>query len=100
MGITSTILAALVAATPHRVDKVRQISLGDGLPLMLKKDEQLLEGCRWGMILANTTAQHVPCMLDGVHVGTVGWPVHPVDLCLLQEGVHEPCSMWGSIVIL
>ena len=100
MSVTPTILAALVAATPHRVDKVRQISLRDGLPLVLKKNEQLLEICRRGMILANTTAQDVPRMLDRVHVGTVGWPVHPVDLCQLQECVHKPCSMWGSIIVL
>ena len=76
-----------------RVDKVCQIVLGDGLPLVLKKNEQLLEVCRWGMILANTTARHVPYMLDRVHVGTVGRLVHPVDLCLLQKGVHKPCPM-------
>ena len=83
MIVTPIILAPLVLATHHRVDKVHQISRGDGLPLVLNKNEQLWEGCRWGMIPLNTTPQHVPRMLSSVHVGTVGWLVHPVDLCLL-----------------
>lgn len=78
-------------AIPHSVDKVRQVNLGYGLPLILEKSKQLLQVGRRGMILTNTAAKDVRCVLHRVHVGTVGRPVQSVDLYL--RGV-------GSIVIL
>ena len=39
-------------------------------------------------------------MLNWVEIGTIGWPRHAVDSCLMKEGVDSSCPMRSGVVVL
>ena len=76
-----------------------QIPLRYGVPLLLQKLEELSTVYCWRMVVMNTAAQDVPEVLNWCHIRGTGWPVHPGNLRLLQEGGHHPSVEDGCLPI-
>ena len=91
---------AFNASPPHGLHQCHQIPLRYGVPLLLQKLEELSKVYCWRMVVMNTAAQDVPEVLNRCHIRETGWPVHPGNLMLLQEGGHYPSVVGSGIVVL
>ena len=54
----------------------------------------------WGMFTSKCMSQLVPCMLTGVQIWGIRWPIHPVDIVLPKKVCNNSCTMRSGIVIL
>ena len=54
----------------------------------------------WGMVTSHSTSQLVPCMLNGVQIWRIRWPIHPVDIVLPEEICNNFCTIRPGLVIL
>ena len=54
----------------------------------------------WDMITSNPASQLVPCMLNGVQIWRIRWPIHPVDIVLPKKVCNNSCTMRSGVVIL
>ena len=75
------------AALSRGLDQPHKKGLGDVVPLLMQPSKQLWSVVRWRVILPESPPKLSPHLLNGVEVGTVCWPCHAVDSCLLHEGV-------------
>ena len=103
MRVTTMVVLALDAGSPHRVDLVGEDPLWKRLPLSLQHLEQMLgiPGRGGGGVVAPDFAiQLIPEVLNRVEIGAACWPLHSVDARLLQEVVDHPCPVVASVVIL
>ena len=91
---------AFNASPPHGLHQCHQIPLRYGIPLLLQKLEDLSSVYCWQIVVMNTAAQDVPEVLSWCHVRRTGWPVHPGNLMLLQEGGHHPSAEGSGVVVL
>ena len=54
----------------------------------------------WGMVTPKSTSQLVPCMLNGVQIWRIRWPIHPVDIVLPKKVCNNSCTLRSGDVIL
>ena len=53
----------------------------------------------WFGIGRKGSLQHVPCMIDGIQIGGLSWPVHSFDSLFLKVGRHDACAVWCRITV-
>ena len=75
-------------------------SLWNCLPLCHKHKGQISVIGGWGIVTSKSTSQLVPCMLNGVQIWRIRWPIHPVDIVLPNEVCKNSCTMRSGVVIL
>ena len=75
-----TSIEASFTATSHRVNQAVEGGLGYRLPLLRQHVEEVVKGGNRKVVGADLQPQHVPQVLDGVHVGRCGWSIHPRHL--------------------
>ena len=54
----------------------------------------------WGRVTSKSTFQLVPCMLNGVQIWRIRWPIHPVDIVLPKKVSNNSCTMTSGVVNL
>ena len=79
MGVTSSGVDALSTPPSHTVYQSLKESLWYCLPLCHKHTGQMCMIGGWGMVTSKSTSQIVPCMLNGVQIWRIRWPLHPDD---------------------
>ena len=100
MGVTSSGIDAHSTPPSHAVHQSLKESLWYCLPLCHKHTGQICMISGWGMVTSKSSSQLVPCMLSGVQIWRIRWPVHPVDIVLPKKVCNNSCTMRSGIVIL
>ena len=54
----------------------------------------------WGTVSSKSTSQLDLCMLNGVQIWRIRWPIHPVDIVLQKKVCNNSCTMRSGVVIL
>ena len=96
MGVTSSGVDALSTPTSHAVYQSSKESLWYCLPHCHKHTGQICMIGRWGLVTLRFTSQLVPCMpcmLIGVQIWRILWPMHPVDIVLPKKVCSNSCTM-------
>ena len=99
MRVYTIVCETFIGAIPHGVDEGCKIPLGQCLPLCLQTLEHMLAVPGRCMVVLHMAVQLIPNMFNRVKVRTACWPVHPVDLNLLQIGVYDPYPVGSCVVI-
>ena len=100
MGVTSSGVDVLNTPPSHVVCKSLKESPWYCLPLCHKHTGQMCTIGGWGMVTSKSTSQLVPCMLIGVQIWRIRWPIHPVDIVLPKKVCNNSCTMRLGVVIL
>ena len=100
MGVTSFGIDALSTPPSHAFYPSLKESLWYCLPLCHKHTGQMCMIGGWGMVLSKSRSQLVLCMLNGVQIWRIRWPIHPVDIVLPKKVCNNSCTMRSGVVIL
>ena len=100
MGVTSSGVDALSTPPSHAVYQSLKESLWYCLPLCHKHTGLVCMIGGSGMVTSKSTSQLVPCMLNGVQIWQIRWPIHPVDIVLPKKVCNNSCTMRSGVVIL
>ena len=100
MGVTSSGVDALNTPPSHAVYQSLKESLWYCLPLCHKYTGQMCMIGGWGMVTSKSTSQLFPCMLNGVQIWRIRWPINPVDIMLPKKVCNNPCTMRSGVPIL
>ena len=99
-SVSTTSANAGKTSLSHGVHKPPQSQLGDEVPLLLEKLEELVQVHCWMMVFLNAAAKDIPGMFNWVKVRGTCWPVHADHLLLLQEVVDDSGTVGMGVVIL
>ena len=88
------------ASSPHRIEEMTDLSLRDGSPFSLDNSGQLRDGGGWIFHLVHSVFQSAPEIFDGAEIWAFGWPVHHIDVILLQELCADPSCVGSGIIML
>ena len=100
MAVTSSGVDALSTSPSNAVYQSLKESLWYCLPLCHKHTGQMCMIGGWGMVTSKSTSQLVPCMLNGVQIWRIRWPIHPVDIVLPKKVCNNSCTVRSGVVIL
>ena len=100
MGVISSGVDALGTHPSHAVYQSLKESLWYCLPLCQKHTGQMCMIGGWGMVTSKSTSQFVPCMLNGVQIWRIRWPILPLDIVLPKKVCSNFCTMRSGVVIL
>ena len=96
MGVTSSGVDALSTPWSHAVHQSLKESLWYCLPLCHKQTGQMCVTGGWGMVTSKSMSQLIPCMLNGVQIWRIQWPIHPVDIVLPRKVCNNSCRVLSS----
>ena len=100
MGVTSSGVDELSTPPSHAVYQSLKESLRYCLPLCHKHTGQMCMIGGWGMVTSKSSSQLVPCMLNGVQIWRIRWPIHPIDIMLPEKVCNNSRNLRSGIVIL
>lgn len=75
-------------------------SVRDGIPFLLKKLDELSQVSCKRMMLGDVPVEWISEVLDGRQIWWLSWPVHPINLLLLQEISDGASTLWTGFIIL
>ena len=99
MGVISSGVDAFSTPPSHAVYQSFNESLWYCLPLCHKHTGHMCMIGVWGMVTSKSTSQLVPCMLNGVKIWRIQWPIHPTDIVLPKEVCNNSCTIRSGVVI-
>ena len=100
MGVISSGIDACSTPLSHAVYQSLKESLWYCLPLSRKHTGQMCMIGGWVIVNSKSTSQLVPCMLNGVQIWRIWWPIHSVDIVLPKKVYNNSCTMRSGVVIL
>lgn len=85
-------------SSPHGLYKGHQSLLGEGIPFLLKKLDELFQiSCRM-MVIVNVVAKCIQDVLGGLQIWWSSWPVHSINLLLLQKISDDVSMAWCGLM--